>query len=227
MTRNFLLTVSGTFNMDNNMPRLVIWSECQYTQLAVRALASNFAFISQIYTLPREEHQIKLTTSDYFMVGPTSGGFSKCYEFLLKNQDNIDYDRVMIIGSGLDMLVMSILFKKSFKFFFKKDGLQDLVEFLKRFILLNYNDGQEYLIKHHLTYNEERVLILMLTGLSETNIANILKRSIKTVSHHKVNLLKKLHIDTNATKLFFLYNYSIASVKQGYDSLNNKVMENV
>jgi len=213
--------------MDNNMPRLIIWSECQYTQLAVTALASNFAFISHICTFPSEENQVKLTTSDYFMIGPISGGFSKCYEFLLKNQDNIDYDRVMIIGSSLDMLVMNILFKKNFKFFLKKDGLQDLVDFLKKFILLDYNDGDECLIKYQLTSNEVRVLILMLTGLSETNIANILKRSIKTVSHHKVNLLKKLHIDTNATKLFFLYNYSIAGVKQGCESLHNKVIEKI
>jgi len=209
------------------MPRLVIWSECQYTQLAVRALASNFAFISHIYTFPTEESQVKLTTSDYFMIGPISGGFSKCYEFLLKNQDNIDYDRVMIIGSGIDMLVMSILCKKNFKFFLKEEGLQDLVEFLKRFILLDYNDGQEYLIKYHLTFNEVRVLILMLTGLSETNIANILKRSIKTVSHHKVNLFKKLHMETHATKLFFLHNYSIASVKQNCELLHHKVIESV
>jgi len=193
------------------MPRVIIWSECQYTKLALETLILKLPFHVDVLTLPQNKNSITFDSSDYFILDPADKSFSRCYEFLLQHHERMDDNRMIFYSESLDATIMSTLLKRGIRSFSKNNSLQETSNLITKFILLK--DISDLCDQHFLliTKMEIKILSMLVSGVSIRDISMILKRSIKTVSAHKCNLFKKIGI-TNNQELFFLFNHSVADM---------------
>ncbi len=194
------------------MPRVIIWSECQFTKLAIKEIISKkLPYVNGVIFFNRDE-EVNLYTKDYLIIDPSGGGFHKCYEFLNENINVLDPERILIISSEVDMLMLGLLLKKQFKFLKKKKGLSEIVSAIQQFIQLQNMTSNKESFDYKITKMEEKVLVMMMTGLSVTSISNILKLSVKTVSVHKCNSLRKIGVDASSSSaLFFLHKHAVGN----------------
>ena len=194
------------------MPRVIIWSECQFTKLAIKEIISKkLPYVNGVIFFNRDD-EVNLYTKDYLIIDPSGGGFHKCYEFLNENINVLDPERILIISSEVDMLMLGLLLKKQFKFLKKKKGLSEIVSAIQQFIQLQNMTSNKESFDYKITKMEEKVLVMMMTGLSVTSISNILKLSVKTVSVHKCNSLRKIGVDASSSSaLFFLHKYAVGN----------------
>ncbi len=194
------------------MPRVIIWSECQFTKLAIKEIISKkLPYVNGVIFFNRDE-EVTLYTKDYLIIDPSGGGFHKCYEFLNENINVLDPERILIISSEVDMLMLGLLLKKQFKFLKKKKGLSEIVSAIQQFIQLQNMTSNKESFDYKITKMEEKVLVMMMTGLSVTSISNILKLSVKTVSVHKCNSLRKIGVDASSSSaLFFLHKHAVGN----------------
>ena len=110
------------------------------------------------------------------------------------------------------MLMLGLLLKKQFKFLKKKKGLSEIVSAIQQFIQLQNMTSNKESFDYKITKMEEKVLVMMMTGLSVTSISNILKLSVKTVSVHKCNSLRKIGVDASSSSaLFFLHKHAVGN----------------
>ena len=193
------------------MPRVVIWSECQFTQLALETLILKLPFHIYVLSFPQNNKNIFFDSSDYFILDPSHKSFSRCYEFLLAHHERMDDNRMIFYSESLDATIMSTLLKRGIRSFSKNNNLQETTSLITKFILLK--DISDLCDQHFLviTKMEIKILSMLVSGVSIRDISMILKRSIKTVSAHKCNLFKKIGI-TNNQELFFLFNHSVADM---------------
>ncbi len=194
------------------MPRVIIWSECQFTKLALKEIISKkLPYVNGVIFFNRDD-EVNLYTKDYLIIDPSGGGFHKCYEFLNENINVLDPERILIISSEVDMLMLGLLLKKQFKFLKKKKGLSEIVSAIQQFIQLQNMTSNKESFDYKITKMEEKVLVMMMTGLSVTSISNILKLSVKTVSVHKCNSLRKIGVDASSSSaLFFLHKHAVGN----------------
>lgn len=194
------------------MPRVIIWSECQFTKLAIKEIISKkLPYVNGVIFFNRDE-EVNLYTKDYLIIDPSGGGFHKCYEFLNENINVLDPERILIISSEVDMLMLGLLLKKQFKFLKKKKGLSEIVSAIQQFIQLQNMTSNKESFDYKITKMEEKVLVMMMSGLSVTSISNILKLSVKTISVHKCNSLRKIGVDANSSSaLFFLHKHAVGN----------------
>lgn len=193
------------------MPRIIIWSECQYTKLALDVIIKKLPFHIDVICFPQDENNITFQSSDYFIIDPSHKSFSRCYEFLLQNHERMDVKRIVFYSEFVDATIMSTLLKRGFRSFSKNNELQKTVHLITKLILLK--DISKLCDQHLLliTKMEIKILSMLVSGVSIRDISMILKRSIKTVSAHKCNLFKKIGV-TNNQELFFLFNHSVADM---------------
>lgn len=194
------------------MPRVIIWSECQFTKLAIKEIISKkLPYVNGVIFFDRDD-EVNLYTKDYLIIDPSGGGFHKCYEFLNENINVLDPERILIISSEVDMLMLGLLLKKQFKFLKKKKGLSEIVSAIQQFIQLQNMTSNKESFDYKITKMEEKVLVMMMSGLSVTSISNILKLSVKTVSVHKCNSLRKIGVDASSSSaLFFLHKHAVGN----------------
>jgi len=194
------------------MPRVIIWSECQFTKLALKEIISkNLPYVNGIVCYDRSG-EVNLYKTDYVIIDPSGGGFHKCYEFLNENINLLDPERILIISSEVDMLMLGLLLKKQFKFLKKKKELPEIVTAIQQFIQLQNITSNKESVDYKITKMEEKVLVMMMSGLSVTSISNILKLSVKTISVHKCNSLRKIGVDASSSSaLFFLHKHAVGS----------------
>lgn len=194
------------------MPRVIIWSECQFTKLAIKEIISKkLPYVNGVIFFNRDD-EVNLYTKDYLIIDPSGGGFHKCYEFLNENINVLDPERILIISSEVDMLMLGLLLKKQFKFLKKKKGLSEIVSAIQQFIQLQNMTSNKESFDYKITKMEEKVLVMMMSGLSVTSISNILKLSVKTVSVHKCNSLRKIGVDpSSSSALFFLHKHAVGN----------------
>lgn len=194
------------------MPRVIIWSECQFTKLALKEIISKkLPYVNGIIFFERDA-EVSLYTKDYLIIDPSGGGFHKCYEFLNENINVLDPERILIVSSEVDMLMLELLLKKQFKFLKKKRGLPDIVSAVQQFVQLQSITSNKASFDYKITKMEEKVLVMMMSGLSVTSISNILKLSVKTISVHKCNSLRKIGVDANSSSaLFFLHKHAVGN----------------
>ena len=194
------------------MPRVIIWSECQFTKLAIKEIISKkLPYVNGFIFFNRDD-EVNLYTKDYLIIDPSGGGFHKCYEFLNENINVLDPERILIISSEVDMLMLGLLLKKQFKFLKKKKGLSEIVSAIQQFIQLQNMTSNKESFDYKITKMEEKVLVMMMSGLSVTSISNILKLSVKTVSVHKCNSLRKIGVDASSSSaLFFLHKHAVGN----------------
>lgn len=193
------------------MPRVIIWSECQYTKLALEAVISRLPFHVDVITFPGANRNVTLHSSDYFILDPSHKSFSRCYAFLVDKQGVLDESRTLLYSEPIDSTIMATLLKRKIPCFSKKNSLLNTRTLITKFILLKDIFS---LCEHHsltITKMEIKILSMLVSGISIRDIALILKRSIKTVSAHKCNLFKKIGV-TNNQELFFLFNHSISDM---------------
>jgi len=153
---------------------------------------------------------VELSSNDYLIIDPSGCGFHKCYNFLKEYEDVLDPERILIFSSMVDMLMLQLFFKKTFKFLDNKKNITEIINVIEQFVQL------ENITTHSKPYNitkmEGKVLVMMMSGLSVMNISNILKLSVKTVSVHKCNSLRKIGIDASrSSTLFFLQGHNVFS----------------
>lgn len=193
------------------MPRVIIWSECQYTTLALEAVISSLPFHVDIISFPGANKNIALTSSDYFILDPSHKSFARCYEFLVNKQGVFDESRTLLYSEPIDSTIMATLLKRKIPCFSKTNSLQNTRILITKFILLK--DIVSLCEQHSLTITkmEIKILSMLVSGISVRDISMILKRSIKTVSAHKCNLFKKIGVNNNQ-ELFFLFNHSISDM---------------
>lgn len=194
------------------MPRVIIWSDCQFTKLALKEIISkNLPYVNGIVCYDRSG-EVNLYKTDYVIIDPSGGGFHKCYEFLNENINLLDPERILIISSEVDMLMLGLLLKKQFKFLKKKKELPEIVTAIQQFIQLQNITSNKESVDYKITKMEEKVLVMMMSGLSVTSISNILKLSVKTISVHKCNSLRKIGVDASSSSaLFFLHKHAVGS----------------
>ena len=194
------------------MPRVIIWSECQYTKLALKEIiSSKLPYVNEVIS---NDHcdEVNLYAKDYLIIDPSGGGFHRCYEFLRENLSVLDPERILIMSSAVDMLMLELLLKKEFKFLKKKNELPVVVASVEQFIQLQGTTLNKEAFNYNITRMEEKVLVMMMSGLSVTSISNILKLSVKTVSVHKCNSLRKIGVDANSSSaLFFLHKHAVGN----------------
>lgn len=192
------------------MPRVIIWSECHFTKLAIKEIISKkLPYVNGVIFFNRDD-EVNLYTKDYLIIDPSGGGFHKCYEFLNENINVLDPERILIISSEVGMLMLELLLKKQFKFLKKKKGLSEIVSAIQQFIQLQNMTSNKESFDYKITKMEEKVLVMMMSGLSVTSISNILKLSVKTVSVHKCNSLRKIGVDASSSSaLFFLHKHAV------------------
>lgn len=194
------------------MPRVIIWSECQYTKLALKEIISRkLPYVNEVISYDYGD-EVNLYAKDYLIIDPSGGGFHRCYEFLRENMSVLDPERILIMSSAVDMLMLELLLKKEFKFLKKKKELAVVVTSVEQFIQLQGTTLNKQAFNYNITRMEEKVLVMMMSGLSVTSISNILKLSVKTVSVHKCNSLRKIGVDANSSSaLFFLHKHAVGN----------------
>ncbi len=194
------------------MPRVIIWSECQYTKLALKEIiSSKLPYVNEVISYDHGD-EVNLYAKDYLIIDPSGGGFHRCYEFLRENLSVLDPERILIMSSAVDMLMLELLLKKEFKFLKKKNELPVVVASVEQFIQLQGTTLNKEAFNYNITRMEEKVLVMMMSGLSVTSISNILKLSVKTVSVHKCNSLRKIGVDANSSSaLFFLHKHAVGN----------------
>lgn len=194
------------------MPRVIIWSECQYTKLALKEIISRkLPYVNEVISYDHGD-EVNLYAKDYLIIDPSGGGFHRCYEFLRENMSVLDPERILIMSSAVDMLMLELLLKKEFKFLKKKNELAVVVASVEQFIQLQGTTLNKQAFNYNITRMEEKVLVMMMSGLSVTSISNILKLSVKTVSVHKCNSLRKIGVDANSSSaLFFLHKHAVGN----------------
>lgn len=194
------------------MPRVIIWSECQYTKLALKEIISRkLPYVNEVISYDHG-NEVNLYAKDYLIIDPSGGGFHRCYEFLRENMSVLDPERILIMSSAVDMLMLELLLKKEFKFLKKKNELAVVVASVEQFIQLQGTTLNKQAFNYNITRMEEKVLVMMMSGLSVTSISNILKLSVKTVSVHKCNSLRKIGVDANSSSaLFFLHKHAVGN----------------
>ncbi|MFO6299485.1 helix-turn-helix transcriptional regulator [Rahnella selenatireducens] len=159
-----------------------------------------------------QSEQVQLYTKDYLIIDPSAGGFHKCYEFLRENLNVLDPERILIVSSAVDVLMLELLLKKEFKFLKKKKDLSGVVNAVEQFIQLRGTPINKEAFNYNITRMEEKVLVMMMSGLSVTSISNILKLSVKTISVHKCNSLRKIGVDASSSSaLFFLHRHAVGN----------------
>lgn len=194
------------------MPQVIIWSECQFTKLALKEIIfKNLPYVDGIVCYDRSS-KVSFYKKDYVIIDPSGDGFPKCYDFLNENINLLDPERILIIASEVDMLMLGLLLKKQFKFLIKKRELPGIVTATKQFIQLQNIAGNKEPVDYKITKMEEKILVMMMSGLSVTSISNILKLSVKTISVHKCNSLRKIGVDASSSSaLFFLHKHAVGS----------------
>ncbi|WP_254310892.1 helix-turn-helix transcriptional regulator [Rahnella aceris] len=163
--------------------------------------------------IPFDQNEgMNLFAKDYLIIDPSGGGFHRCYEFLRENLNILDPERILIVSSAVDMLMLELLLKKEFKFLKKKSGLADFERAVEQFIQLLGSAINKEEFNYNITKMEEKVLVMMMSGLSVTSISNILKLSVKTISVHKCNSLRKIGVDASSSSaLFFLHKHAVGN----------------
>ena len=194
------------------MPRVIIWSECQFTRLALKEIISmKLPYVNNVISFDQNEG-MPMYAKDYLIIDPSGGGFHRCYEFLRENLNILDPERILIVSSAVDMLMLELLLKKEFKFLKKKNDLPDIERSVEQFILLLGSAINKASFNYNITKMEEKVLVMMMSGLSVTSISNILKLSVKTISVHKCNSLRKRGVDASSSSaLFFLHKHAVGN----------------
>ncbi|CAM3829304.1 helix-turn-helix transcriptional regulator [Rahnella bruchi] len=194
------------------MPRVIIWSECQYTKLALKEIISKeLPYVDGVISYDQGD-EVNLYAKDYLIIDPSGGGFHRCYEFLREHLNILDPIRILIMSSAVDMLMLELLLKKEFKFLKKKKELPAVVTSVEQLIQLQGITINKESFNYNITKMEEKVLVMMMSGLSVTSISNILKLSVKTVSVHKCNSLRKIGVDANSSSaLFFLHKHAVGN----------------
>lgn len=194
------------------MPRVIIWSECQFTKLALKEIISKkLPYVDNVIPFDQNEG-MNLFVKDYLIIDPSGSGFHRCYEFLRENLNILDPERILIVSSAVDMLMLELLLKKEFKFLKKKSGLADFERAVEQFIQLLGSAINKEEFNYNITKMEEKVLVMMMSGLSVTSISNILKLSVKTISVHKCNSLRKIGVDASSSSaLFFLHKHAVGN----------------
>lgn len=194
------------------MPRVIIWSECQFTKLALKEIISKkLPYVDNVIPFDQNEG-MNLFAKDYLIIDPSGGGFHRCYEFLRENLNILDPERILIVSSAVDMLMLELLLKKEFKFLKKKSDLVDVERSIEQFIQLQGSAINKEEFNYNITKMEEKVLVMMMSGLSVTSISNILKLSVKTISVHKCNSLRKIGVDASSSSaLFFLHKHAVGN----------------
>lgn len=194
------------------MPRVIIWSECQFTKLALKEIISKkLPYVDNVIPFDQNEG-MNLFVKDYLIIDPSGGGFHRCYEFLRENLNILDPERILIVSSAVDMLMLELLLKKEFKFLKKESGLADFERAVEQFIQLLGSAINKEEFNYNITKMEEKVLVMMMSGLSVTSISNILKLSVKTISVHKCNSLRKIGVDASSSSaLFFLHKHAVGN----------------
>ena len=194
------------------MPRVIIWSECQFTKLALKEIISKkLPYVDNVIPFDQNEG-MNLFVKDYLIIDPSGSGFHRCYEFLRENLNILDPERILIVSSAVDMLMLELLLKKEFKFLKKKSGLADFERAVEQFIQLLGSAINKEEFNYNITKMEEKVLVMMMSGLSVTSISNILKLSVKTISVHKCNSLRKIGVDASSSSaLFFLQKHDVGN----------------
>lgn len=194
------------------MPRLIIWSECQFTRLALKEIVSRkLPYVTEVMFIGSDD-KVNLCTRDYLIIDPSGDGFHKCYEFLNENSNILEPERVLIFSSEVDMLMLDLLFKKEFKFLKKKRYLPEISSAVEKFIQLKTLMSDEDVLNYKITKMEEKILVMMMSGLSVKNISNILKLSVKTISVHKCNSLRKIGVDAKSSSgLFFFHKHVVGN----------------
>ncbi|MBU9823824.1 LuxR C-terminal-related transcriptional regulator [Rahnella perminowiae] len=194
------------------MPRVIIWSECQFTKLALKEIISKkLPYVDYVISFD-QSNGMNLLARDYLIIDPSGGGFHRCYEFLRENLNILDPERILVVSSAVDMLMLELLLKKEFKFLKKKSELSDVETSVEQFIRLQGSAINKQEFNYNITKMEEKVLVMMMSGLSVTSISNILKLSVKTISVHKCNSLRKIGVDASSSSaLFFLHKHAVGN----------------
>ncbi|PKE32800.1 LuxR family transcriptional regulator [Rahnella sp. AA] len=194
------------------MPRVIIWSECQFTKLALKEIISKkLPYVNGVISFDQDD-EVNFYTKDYLIIDPSGGGFHKCYEFLRENLNVLDPERILIVSSAVDVLMLELLLKKEFKFLKKKKTLSAIAGEVEQFIQLQGIAINKESFNYNITKMEEKVLVMMMSGLSVTSISNILKLSVKTISVHKCNSLRKIGVDASSSSaLFFLHKHTVGN----------------
>lgn len=194
------------------MPRVIIWSECQFTKLALEEIISKkLPYVDHVISFD-QSNGMNLVAKDYLIIDPSGGGFHRCYEFLRENLNILDPERILVVSSAVDMLMLELLLKKEFKFLKKKSELSDVETSVEQFIRLQGSAINKQEFNYNITKMEEKVLVMMMSGLSVTSISNILKLSVKTISVHKCNSLRKIGVDASSSSaLFFLHKHAVGN----------------
>ncbi|RJT35159.1 helix-turn-helix transcriptional regulator [Rahnella woolbedingensis] len=192
------------------MPRVIIWSECQYTKLALKEIISKeLPYVDDVISYDQGD-EVDLYAKDYLIIDPSGGGFHRCYEFLRENLNILDPIRILVMSSAVDMLMLELLLKREFKFLKNKKELSAVVTTVEQLIQLQGITINKESFNYNITKMEEKVLVMMMSGLSVTSISNILKLSVKTISVHKCNSLRKIGVDANSSSaLFFLHKHAV------------------
>jgi DNA-binding CsgD family transcriptional regulator len=176
-----------------------------------KIISKKLPYVNNVILFDQSEG-MTLYVKDYLIIDPSGGGFHRCYEFLSENLNILDPERILIVSSAVDMLMLELLLKKEFKFLKKKSDLPEVERSIEEFILLQGNAVNKEAFNYNITKMEEKVLVMMMSGLSVTSISNILKLSVKTISVHKCNSLRKIGVDASSSSaLFFLHKHAVGN----------------
>lgn len=110
---------------------------------------------------------------------------------------------ISVVSRGDDLQRVRALFNRIF------NGERVLSQLIGSY--LARNDSGDVPGLHNLTRSENNVLTFLFNGMSLQEIAKLQRRSIKTISAHKCNAMRKLQVK-NDSELFLLRNKLLSSL---------------
>lgn len=113
----------------------------------------------------------------------------------------------IVADSNLEMIIKTPIAKRKYHFFSKTQSVETLKQRIDNALLqdeLLQDIPLRFSPQQHLTAREIEVMQCIITGMKLGHIAKKLNISVKTVSHHKRNVMKKLNFKRNAELFYWL-----------------------
>ncbi|CAI1725651.1 TPA: LuxR C-terminal-related transcriptional regulator [Serratia fonticola] len=113
----------------------------------------------------------------------------------------------IVADSNLEMIIKTPISKRKYHFFSKNQSIETLKQQIDNALQqdeLLQNVPLRFSPRQYLTAREIEIMQCIITGMKLGHIAQKLNISVKTVSHHKRNVMRKLNFKRNAELFYWL-----------------------
>ncbi|WON76968.1 helix-turn-helix transcriptional regulator [Serratia sp. UGAL515B_01] len=184
------------------MQKIFLWCDCHYTKMGLLSLFSEVLHNNiEVINYDRTHSDISSDVLCFFFV-ISGGNFFEIAEFIRNSQIKKDNALIALSDDELYNVFSHVCNEEIKNISIQKSPIE--ISNIFKFIISD-NEKKHRKTVSKITKKELQVMELFMRGKKVSEVASILHRSIKTISYHKQNFLKKLGIRNNLVVLQSLF----------------------